>query len=164
MSTSVPTIYLHDQRAVPLNMLRRAIALMTAATCLSVLGIAAWLPPDPAGVGTHVQLGIADLRPCDFLARTGLPCPSCGMTTSFAWFARGNLLASLYVQPMGLVLAILTAAVFWVALYMGLTGRPTLNLMRFVPARYYLIPLFALGVAAWAWKMFAILRGIDGWN
>jgi hypothetical protein len=86
------------------------------------------------------------------------------MTTSFAWFARGNLAASFYVQPMGMVLAVLTAAGFWVALYIGLSGKPALRLLRVVPARYYLVPLFALAVAAWGWKMFIVLRGIDGWR
>jgi hypothetical protein len=161
---AVPAIYLHGEHARPLDPLRRAVALLTAVGCLGVLVIAAMITPSPVGVGTHLDMPIAGLQPCDFLARTGLPCPSCGMTTSFAWFARGNLLASLYIQPMGFALALLAAAAFWVALYIGLTGKPAVRLLRHVPARYYLLPLFALGVAGWAWKMFTILRGIDGWQ
>ena len=161
MTPSVPLIYTHGHAVAPLRPLHRALALLVAGTCLAVLVTAALLTPSPTGVGTHTAL---HYKPCDFLARTGVPCPSCGMTTSFAWFARGNLLASFYVQPMGMVLALLTAAAFWVALYMGLTARPTLNLLSLVPGRYYLFPLFALAVAAWAWKMFTIARGIDGWG
>ena len=160
MSGPVPSIYTHGYAAAPLRPLHRAVAIVAALACLGVLIIAALLTPNPSGVGTHAAL---NYQPCDFLARTGVPCPSCGMTTSFAWFARGNLLASFYVQPMGMVLALLTAATFWVALYIGLTGIPALNLVSIVPARYYLFPVFGLAVAAWGWKMFLIARGIDGW-
>jgi hypothetical protein len=104
------------------------------------------------------------LQRCEFLERTGIPCPTCGMTTSFAHFARGNIAASLYVQPMGTVLATLTAATLWVALYMALTGEPVMRLLRIVPARYYFLPLMIFAVAAWGWKIFIHLRGIDGWR
>lgn len=161
MSGSVPAIYTHGYVAAPLRTLHRAVAIVVALACLGVLVIAALLTPNPSGVGTHAAL---HYQPCDFLARTGVPCPSCGMTTSFAWFARGNVMASFYVQPMGMVLALLTAATFWIALYMGLTGIPALNLVSTIPGRYYLFSLFALAVAAWGWKMFLIARGIDGWG
>jgi hypothetical protein len=85
------------------------------------------------------------------------------MTTSFALFVRGKLLGSFYIQPMGFVLATATAACFWVSLYMALTGKPALRLMRLVPARYYLIPVMTFAVAAWGWKIFIHLKGIDGW-
>src|SRR5438105_1225691 len=82
---------------------------------------AAPLTPDAGGMGTHTQLGLA---PCQWLARTGIPCPSCGMTTSLAWFVRGHLLESLYVQPMGAVLAALACCCVWGGLYIAITGRP----------------------------------------
>jgi hypothetical protein len=161
LNTAVPAIYVHGEPVPRLSFLLRLVAIGVAVGCLTVLVIAGLLSPSPAGVGTHTAM---NYPACDFLRRTGLPCPSCGMTTSFAWFARGNLLASLYVQPMGMVLAMLTAVAFWVSLYMGLTGKPALRLLRFVPGRYYLFPLFGLAIAAWGWKMFIILRGIDGWG
>jgi hypothetical protein len=86
------------------------------------------------------------------------------MTTSFAWFARGNLLASGYVQPMGLALAILTIICFWTTLYIAMTGKPVHRLLRWLPGRYYGWPLAVLAVAGWGWKVFIHLRGIDGWH
>jgi hypothetical protein len=35
----------------------------------------------PRTMSTHTQLG---MPPCNFVVLTGKPCPSCGMTTSFA--------------------------------------------------------------------------------
>src|SRR3954463_849404 len=141
----VPPIYSGPPPARSLDAGARLVALGVAAACLGVLLTAARLTPDPSGTSTHTQLG---MQSCQFLAQTGLPCPSCGMTTSFAWFVRGNLLASLYVQPMGTVLAALTALTFWAALYIGLTGKPFARLMRMIPPRYYVIPLLAWGLAA----------------
>jgi hypothetical protein len=101
---------------------------------------------------------------CEFLYRTGLPCPSCGMTTSFSHMAHGQPLASVYVQPMGAVLCVLTAAAFWVSSYMVFTGRPVLRLLRLVPARYYLLPLMFFAIAAWGWKIYIHTHGMDGWG
>jgi hypothetical protein len=85
------------------------------------------------------------------------------MTTSFAHFVRGHFLGSFYVQPMGAILALLTCAAFWVSLYMAVSGKPAHRLMQWLPARYYALPLAFLAVAAWGWKIFIHLKGIDGW-
>jgi hypothetical protein len=78
-------------------------ALVAAACGLVVLlGVARWLEPDSRGFGTHRQLG---LPPCAFLATTGYPCPSCGMTTAFAWFARGRPDRAWRANPAGSLLA-----------------------------------------------------------
>jgi hypothetical protein len=139
----------------------RLIALGLAAGCLAGLLAAAWLPPNPAGYGSHTGLG---LQSCQFLDRTGVPCPGCGMTTSFTWFVRGNFAASVYVQPMGAALALLACACVWVGFYIALTGRPAHRLLQVLPGRYYYGPLLALALAAWAWKIFIHLKGLDGWR
>jgi hypothetical protein len=143
-----------------MSLLARASALAASLACLGLLITAAKLIPSPTGVGTHTELAMV---PCAFLANTGIPCPTCGMTTSFAWFVRGNWLASFYVQPMGFMLAILAVATFWVGLYIALTGRGIHRLLRFVPGRYYGVPLTAFAILAWAWKIYIHLHGLDGW-
>src|SRR3954447_1271956 len=127
MSEISPAIYSGPPPAPALTATARAMALLVSAACLTVLVIAARLSPASAGVSTHTALGMND---CQFLARTGLPCPSCGMTTSFSLFVRGKILGSLYVQPMGTVLATLATLTFWAALYVGITGKPIARLMR----------------------------------
>jgi len=73
----------------------------------AIFGIAAWLNPyGPDGnallMGTHEQLGFP---PCNFMILTGKPCPSCGMTTSFALMVRGDFENALGANPVGSALA-----------------------------------------------------------
>jgi hypothetical protein len=157
----VPNIYAAVRRAEKLAPAGRAFAALVGLGCLAILVLAASLTPSPTGMGTHHQgLGLPE---CAFYQSTHLPCPSCGMTTSFSWFARGNLLASAYVQPMGMILALMTAACAWGGLYIAITGRPVHRLLRLLPARYTLLPLLLTGVLAWGWKILIHLNGIDGW-
>ena len=121
MSEVVPIIYAPPVRPVRLSFYERLIALAIAGGCAGVIATAMYLRPSPDGTGTHQGLGFLA---CTMLATTGIPCPSCGMTTSFAWFYRGNLAASFWVQPGGFVLAWLTGMLLIYALYEGLApGR-----------------------------------------
>jgi hypothetical protein len=108
----------------------------------------------------HTQLGLAA---CGFRERTGLPCPSCGFTTAFAYFAHGNLLASFYTQPMGFLLSLMTAASVWIGFYVAFTGRPVHRLMKLLPSRYYLMPLLVIAMLAWGWKVLWTLAGRGEW-
>ena len=163
MDQALPIIYTRTASGEParLRVGARLLALGVSLACLALLALAARLSPNATGVGSHRALG---LQSCHFLDSTGLPCPSCGMTTSFSWFARGNLLASLYVQPMGAAIAAITACCVWGGLYIALTGRPVYRLLRLIPGRYYLLPLLTLGVLAWGWKTLIHLNGLDGWQ
>src|ERR1700675_3276365 len=107
---AVPVIYTRAEGATPLKVSSRVIAGIIAVSCLAVLVIAVRLRPDSTGTGTHRQLGFAA---CEFKARTGLPCPSCGFTTAFSYFAHGKFVASFYTQPMGALLAWATAITVW---------------------------------------------------
>jgi uncharacterized protein DUF2752 len=139
----------------------RWLALTIGFGCLAVLVAAASIDPSPSGTGSHTGLG---LQRCQFLDRTGIPCLSCGYTTSFTWFVRGNVAASVYVQPMGALLAVATACGAWICLYVALTGRPVHRLLRLIPTRRWLLPLLLFVVAAWGWKIFIHVNGMDGWG
>ncbi len=65
----------------------RLLLVGAAIATVAVFAVASLLEPEPREVGTHEQLGLA---PCSFRLLTGLPCLSCGMTTSFAYFVRGD--------------------------------------------------------------------------
>jgi hypothetical protein len=134
---------------------RRFASLILALGSGALLAVAWGLRPASAGFGTHEALG---LPPCSWPSRFGLPCPSCGMTTSFAHAAKGNLLASFAAQPMGCILAILTGMVLVGSLWTLATGRTVWPVYeRLWNAR----GLWLLGLAAllaWGYKI-ALMRG-----
>jgi len=117
-----------------------------------VLGVAGWLEPSPTGRGTHQQLG---LPACHFAY--GLPCPTCGMTTAFAYVVRGRLFTALAVQPLGGLLAIATVLGLGVAIRGLLTGRTwRVNWYRVSPARVAgLTAVMVLG--AWGYKILTFI-------
>src|SRR5690348_8367312 len=86
----------------------RGLVLLLAAALLGLLGLSRGLEPDPRGYGTHTQLG---LGPCAFRELTGRPCPTCGMTTAFAWLSRAELGRSWGANPAGCVIALLVPPV-----------------------------------------------------
>lgn len=73
----------------------------------AVFVIASRLDPYQGGatwrMGTHTQLPW--MMPCTFYVWTGRPCPSCGMTTSFALLIRGDVISSLRANWAGTLLA-----------------------------------------------------------
>src|SRR6185312_12826777 len=81
--TNPRTMIAQDRTSERLGKATRAWLAAFALALASMLVVARGLEPDPRGFGTHTQLG---LWPCAFRATTGRSCPTCGMTTSFAWF------------------------------------------------------------------------------
>lgn len=130
---------------------RRGWALLSLIFCLSILFTAGSLKPHTKGMGTHQLLG---LRACEFEVSYNMPCPTCGMTTSFAHAARGNLLRSFLVQPAGMVLALLTAMGAIVSVYVLYTGSAIVTLVwsMLSTAQLFkgLLILFAVG---WAYTL-----------
>lgn len=150
----VPLIYAPKFGSVRLAWPWRMLCLLIASGCLSALVTASRVAPNPSGIGTHQRLG---LQQCQFLVRTGLPCPSCGMTTSFTHFVRGQFWTSFYVQPAGLALAIVTTMLFWACLYIAATGCPVHRLLGMIPTTMWMMALFGVGLFGWAWKIFFYL-------
>lgn len=136
--------------AVPRPWRVRAIALVVLALCVSVLGLAAYLRPDPRGFGTHQELGFG---PCSMILTTGFPCPSCGMTTAFAYTVRGRLGHAFLAQPAGTIFALATIAVALASLWSVGTGRLPVR----APSQRWLHRLFlgflALLVGGWGFKL-----------
>ena len=138
---------------VRVTALGRSMAAGIAAACLVVLVLAAYLAPDPAGVGTTPRLG---LPPCEFLQRTEIPCAGCGLTTSFNHFVRFEFLDAIWVQPLGFALSAAAALTVWVAGYVAATGRPVHALIaRSFAGRgaAVVVGIVAFAIAAWGWKI-----------
>jgi hypothetical protein len=121
-----------------------------ALTLAAVLGIALRLRPDLRGYGTHEQLG---LPPCAFYATTGRPCPSCGMTTAFAWSVRGRLDRAWRANPAGSLLALACAALIPWLLSCAALGRPWGARSLEGPLITLLVAIVAFGLAAWTIRL-----------
>ncbi len=85
----------------------RLVAAVVAGACGLVFLVAACLNPydqagQPLSRGTHRQLG---LPPCSMLLVTGIPCMTCGMTTSFSLLMHGDVTAALRANWAGVFIA-----------------------------------------------------------
>ncbi|AMV24348.1 hypothetical protein VT84_08125 [Gemmata sp. SH-PL17] len=118
--------------AARLKRVVRAALLSLAAALTAVFAAAAYIHPydedgAPRTMSTHTQLG---MPPCNFAVLTGKPCPSCGMTTSFALLVHGDVSASLRANWVGTTICVIWALTLVWALASGLRGQPL-----FVPKR-----------------------------
>jgi hypothetical protein len=103
----------------------RALLLTLAGLLVGVFAIAIALNPyRPDGTArleeTHRQMG---LPPCSFRVATGMPCPSCGMTTSFALLIRGDLWNSLRANAVGTLLGLFCLAFIPWAVWSAFRGE-----------------------------------------
>jgi len=114
----------------------------------AVIALAASLAPRKAGYGTHQDLG---LPPCAFLTRTGYPCASCGMTTSFAAMAHGRVVEAFLAHPLGVVMFLGTAAVGLCGLGEAVTGRDVLRILR--PGVWWAVVVGVGLLGGWAFKI-----------
>lgn len=122
---------------------------------LTPLITAAGLQPDPAGHGTHLQLGLA---PCGFLVASGLPCGTCGMTTAFTHAANGNLLAAAAVQPAGALLALLCAVAALTGFYATWTGLPFVRLLGALVRGRVVLAAIAVFLITWGYTAWRFTR------
>lgn len=123
---------------------------MLAAGSLALLLVSMMLHPSGAGHGTHTQLGMPE---CGWVVAFNKPCPTCGMTTAFSHAAHGQFAAALTDQPMGTLLAVFTASVFWGGLHVGVTGCRLDRLVRVVLSPRMLWFVAALAMGAWGYKL-----------
>jgi hypothetical protein len=84
----------------------RVLLVLMALGLAAVFAVAIYLDPyrggQPLRMETHRQLGLPE---CTFKEMTRLPCPSCGMTTSFALMVRGDVWNAAQANFVGALLA-----------------------------------------------------------
>lgn len=133
----------------------RFLALIVAVVLLCLLIVAAWLEPAAKGHGTHEQLRLraVGLQTCTWVALTGRPCPTCGMTTAFAHAANGDLFAATRAQPMGAVLALVSATGFWAAFHVLWAGSAAGTAFLALLGRRTLWISLALLGGSWVYKI-----------
>ncbi len=129
---------------------QRRNALLIGCLLFALLGLARMLEPDASGLGTHRQLG---LPPCTTVALFGIPCPTCGMTTSWSHLMHGELAASWAANPGGTCLAIAAALAGLWSLVASARGsyRPLLTGRIWIAIT---LAITAITLIDWATKIF----------
>lgn len=123
---------------------------MIALGALGVLLLAALMRPSEDGHGTHTQMGLPE---CAWAVSLDMPCMTCGMTTSFAHAAHGDLLGSLLTQPMGFVLVLGSAMTVWGGAHAAIGGARLGPLLGLMSSKWLIWSLVAMTGAAWIYKI-----------
>ncbi len=90
---------------------------------------------------------------CGFKQRTGLPCPTCGMTTATLAFAQGRIREAFYIQPacgFFCCLAVIAAVLAFIAAVFGVYFRFIGRFFQQIKLRYTLLALIIIVAAGWA--------------
>ena len=93
---------------------------VAAAGLMAMIAIAALLEPNPQGIGTHQGLGFP---PCLWVEWLGMRCPSCGMTTSWAWMVRGQPTIAMQTNPAGALLFAQALISIPILIWLTIRGR-----------------------------------------
>lgn len=103
----------------PVGRWGRALLIAWSLAAVAGFAVAFRLEPDPRGYGTHQRLG---LPPCTIRAAFGIPCPSCGMTTSFSNITKGRWREAAKANLAGLLLSLFCAVLIpwcWLSAFYG---------------------------------------------
>ncbi len=93
------------------------------------------------------------INPCGFKQRYGLPCPTCGMTTSVLTFVQGKIFESFYIQPVAALLCCIMVVVAFLAFLIAVFGVYFAFLRRFfteVKIKHIILALIVVIAAGWA--------------
>lgn len=120
-------------------------ALAGSAVVLLFAGL--WLAP-AVGFDFGLLLG-----PCGMKQRTGLPCPTCGMTTAVLAFARGAVPTAFYTQPAAALLCAMLVIGAFFAFLTAAFGIYFISLDRLlaeIRVKGLVVGLLVILAAGWA--------------
>ncbi|MCC9604801.1 DUF2752 domain-containing protein [Blastopirellula sp. JC732] len=133
-----------------LGWFRRSLLGLVGLIVAGLLGTAAMLTPNNQGLGTHQQLG---LPPCSSRVWFGVRCPACGMTTSWAYLTKGNVVGSIRSNAAGFLLGLTAMASAPWLLVTAFRGRPPLGYPNEIVALVVVCSIAAVMVAEWLFRV-----------
>lgn len=145
-SQSVGTYLIDDGFSIKDRLIYLTIPVVSSAAIL----LGRMVTPSPDGVGTHQQLG---LPACLMLTLTGIPCPSCGLTTSFSHAAHLDFSQAMHVQPFGLLIFIMMAASIPISILIMTRQKPFSHLLFSRSANLIMYGLLSLYIVSWIYKI-----------
>ncbi len=113
-----------------------------------------WIFYDSATISAHSK----PVEGCLLKHIAGIPCPSCGSTRSVLALMQGNLIQSLYINPFGILIALLMLIVpVWIIADL-VTKRKTLfdyyrQAERLMKKPRIAFPLLFLVLVNWIWNI-----------
>ncbi|QDT94051.1 hypothetical protein Pan161_57430 [Gimesia algae] len=128
----------------------RLLLIVWSLFLIAGFGVATQMTPDSGGSGTRQKPVFA---PCIIKTRFSIPCPSCGMTTSFTHFVRGQIRQSAEANTSGLVLAVVCLVMIpwsWISVYrhrLWLVSQPETCLL------WLICSLVSITVIEWAFRL-----------
>lgn len=145
----------------PLVLWVRVGLALIAAGLVAVFAVAIRINPygedgRAATMATHRQLG---LPPCNFVSATGMPCPSCGLTTSFALTVRADPVNAARANWVGLLLACFCLLLIPWGLASAAAGRALFLRSLEKAAVAAVLTLFVLLLLRWAAVLWALWSG-----
>lgn len=132
----------------------RIIWFILGALPLAVIATATTLMPSAEGHGTHTQLG---LPPCGFLESTGLPCPGCGLTTSFSHMVRFDWAGASSANAFGVALFLVSFFTIPVSFYAMVKGLPVIATMEKLQFEKVVVALAISSTVVWCVRIATIL-------
>ena len=93
------------------------------------------------------------LGPCGLKQKYGLPCPTCGMTTSILAFSQGKVFEAFYIQPAAALLCCVLVIVAFLAFFTAVFGVYFSFIKRFfaeVKIKHIILALIVIIAAGWA--------------
>lgn len=128
----------------------RAVAAAILLIAAAIVGLLLTLKPDPRGIGTHEQLGMA---PCGWAqGPEGIPCPTCGVTTAACQLVHLHPIDAVLTQPFGAALALAGLALAATAAFCLVRQRAFLELLAWLPYGTIFVSLTLLLLASWLYK------------
>lgn len=131
-------------------MLQRILLGTACIAVLILLIIARSLEPAQRGYGTHQQLG---LPACTSLVLWGIPCPACGMTTSWAWATRGKWTLAAEANAGGFLLLLIALAFVPTTCYWLAAGKNLPSDRTWLLLGMSLLGALAVATVQWGWRL-----------
>jgi hypothetical protein len=100
------------------------------------------------------------LSPCGLKQRYGLPCPTCGMTTSALAFAKGKIFQSFYIQPAAAILCTILVVAAFLAFLTAIFGVYFWFLTWFftkIKVKHIILTLLVIIAAGWVVTLTRVL-------
>jgi hypothetical protein len=103
------------------------------------------------------------LTPCGFKQRSGLPCPTCGITSSVLSFVQGRIFEAFYIQPAGALFCVLAVVGGFLAFLTAVFGVYYRFLKRFfdkVRTGYLILGIIIIIAVGW---LVTLVRALTGY-